>query len=186
MPDEHDDDKLKLPDIKNPQDELKLPGIKDDKDNKDIDDQQILHGIMGEDISSTSDTSSESFSMIGEDIDNKKEVIKPLTDDEETKILKARIEKVLSNIDIKKALRDAEYEFREEIPMDLTINNNNKNNETYSSRLSLSEKCRNMKNNIMQSDELKVSTDAMDLLDKCPDELYEEIIRKKISKLNFI
>ena len=182
MPDEPgDDDKLKLPGVRKPHDELKLPGIKDDKD---MNDRQILDRIMGEDTSSTIDTTSDP-SMIGEDSDSKKEVIKPLTDDEETKILKARIEKVLSNIDIKKALRDAEYEFREEIPMDFT-SDNNKNNETYSSRLSLSEKCSNMKNNIMQSGELKVSTDAMDLLDRCPDELYEEIIRKKISKLNFM
>ena len=36
----------------------------------------------------------------------------------------------------------------------------------------------------METDDLKVSTDAMDLLDRY-DDLYEEIIREKISKLNF-
>ena len=80
-------------------------------------------------------------------------------------------------------MREAEYEFKEEMPTSFRPHGAEEG--TYSNQLSLSEKCNNMRKNLMNTDELKVSPDTIDLLDKCPEELYEEIIRKKISKLNY-
>ena len=39
---------------------------------------------------------------------------------------------------------------------------------------------------ILKSNELKVSTDTINLLDKCPKELYDKIIRDRISKLSYL
>ena len=61
----------------------------------------------------------------------------------------------------------------------------NEDNITFSEKLSLKDRCENFKKEISESNEIKVKPDSIQLLNKCPDEIYEEIIRRGISMLDY-
>jgi len=97
--------------------------------------------------------------------------------------LKQKIDNILKKINIPSILSQAEYEFRRQIPIKFDRKNNNE--PSFSGKLSLNEKCDKLSKEIANSNELKRGTDVMDLLDRCPKELYDKIIRDRISKLNY-
>ena len=93
------------------------------------------------------------------------------------------MKKIIDDIDIQSILQEANMEFNNEIPKQLK-KYSEKDNLTFSEKLSLKDRCENFKNEISKSNEIKVKPDSIQLLNKCPDEIYEEIIRKGISELN--
>ena len=113
------------------------------------------------------------------DVNIEKELIK------ETKYTKEQMDRVMDDIDISKVLKEAEMEYYREIPHQFKRYNKKDNNLTFSEQLSIRDRCENFKNEISKTNEIKVKPDSIQLLNKCPDEIYEELIRRGISKLDY-
>ena len=96
------------------------------------------------------------------------------------------MKQIVDDIDMSKILKEAEMEYYNEIPHRAKkYNNNNNDNLTFSEKLSFRDRCENFKNEISKTNEIKVKPDSIQLLNKCPDEIYEEIIRRGISNLEY-
>ena len=95
------------------------------------------------------------------------------------------MDRIMDDIDISKVLKEAEMEYYSEIPHQFKRYNKKDNNLTFSEQLSIRDRCQNFKNEISKTNEIKVKPDSIQLLNKCPDEIYEELIRKGISKLDY-
>ena len=92
----------------------------------------------------------------------------------------------MDDIDISKVLKEAEMEYYREIPHQFKKYDDNNNQQlSFSEQLSLKNRCENFKNEISKTNEIKVKPDSIQLLNKCPDEIYEELIRRGISKLEY-
>ena len=104
----------------------------------------------------------------------------------ETKYTKEQMDRIMDDIDISKVLKEAEMEYYREMPHQFKKYNDKKeNNLTFSEQLSLRDRCENFKNEISKTNEIKVKPDSIQLLNKCPDEIYEELIRRGISNLEY-
>ena len=104
----------------------------------------------------------------------------------ETKYTKEQMDRIMEDIDISKVLKEAEMEYYREMPHQFKKYNDKKeNNLTFSEQLSLRDRCENFKNEISKTNEIKVKPDSIQLLNKCPDEIYEELIRRGISNLEY-
>jgi hypothetical protein len=117
-------------------------------------------------------------------VEDKEEIEEELI--QETKYSKEQMDRIIDDIDISKVLKEAEMEYYREMPHQFKKYNDKKeNNLTFSEQLSLRDRCENFKNEISKTNEIKVKPDSIQLLNKCPDEIYEEIIRRGISQLDY-
>ena len=114
----------------------------------------------------------------------KEEIYKSLSKDQASaKLLEAESEKiggVFNNLDISKIKNQA----FNEVLMDLPTISDYKHSEestTYSETLSLKDRCREFKNEMLNTHEIKVRPDSIYLLNKCSDNMYNEVVKKGIS-----
>ena len=96
------------------------------------------------------------------------------------------MKQIVGDIDMARILKEAEMEYYNEMPHRTKKYSDHSNgNLTFSEKLSFRDRCENFKNEISKTNEIKVKPDSIQLLNKCPDEIYEEIIRRGISKLEY-
>ncbi len=165
--------------VKREKEELEEERTKLEDDKNKLEEEKSLFKLEKEDKGESKDDleDEESTDLDGMSDSNK---------ESDKKYNKEEIDKIVNDIDISKILREAEMEYYREIPHQFKKYNDKEGNKlTFSEQLSLKDRCGNFKNEISKSNEIKVKPDSIQLLNKCPDEIYEEIIRRGISKLEY-
>jgi len=178
--DEKEEDKDDLDKIKREKEELEEERKKLEEDRKKLEEERSLLELDREENKSRSkdETLDENETDEISDLNKVMNTNKKYSQDE--------LNNIIQDIDISKVLKEAEMEYYREIPHQFKKYNNKEGNKlTFSEQLSLKDRCGNFKNEISKTNEIKVKPDSIQLLNKCPDEIYEEIIRRGISKLDY-
>ena len=123
-----------------------------------------------------------------EEKDEKEEIYKSLSKDQESaKLLEAESEKignVFNNLDISKIKNQAFNEVLMDLPS-ISEYKHPEESTTYSEALSLKDRCREFKNEMLNTHEIKVRPDSIYLLNKCSDNMYNEVVKKGISESEY-